>query len=42
MTEPARRGVYEKKILELEQRLSHYVMLRESFQSLALACGKSE
>ncbi len=32
MTEPARRGLYEKKILELEERLNHYIMLRESFQ----------
>lgn len=30
-TAPDQRGVYEKKVLELEQRLSHYIMLRESF-----------
>ena len=27
MTDPARRGLYEKKILELEERLSHYIVL---------------
>jgi ABC-type transport system involved in cytochrome c biogenesis permease subunit len=32
MTDPARRGLYEKKILELEQKFNHYIMLRESFQ----------
>jgi ABC-type transport system involved in cytochrome c biogenesis permease subunit len=35
-TEPAKRGLYEKKVLELDQKFNQYIMLREAFRPAPL------
>ncbi|MHB9076459.1 MAG: cytochrome c biogenesis protein [Pirellulaceae bacterium] len=36
MSAPEKRGLYEKKVLELDQRFNQYVMLREAFRPAPL------